>query len=56
MKKLLMISVLTSLLATSTAFAFELPSTNQQARGTEGPDTRYSATQQVRGTEGPDVR
>ncbi len=34
------ISLLATILTTSAAFAFELP-TSQPVKGTEGPDTRY---------------
>ena len=59
MKKLFVGSVLAAVLAASTAFAFELRS-SQPVKGTEGPDVRLAqsgqATQTVKGIEGPDVR
>ena len=59
MKNLFAASVFATVLAASTALAFELPST-QPIRGTEGPDTRltmsHRATQPITGIEGPDVR
>jgi hypothetical protein len=59
MKKLLVASVIASVLAASTAFAVELPS-SQPIKGTEGPGIRYGDSSRpappVRGTEGPDVR
>jgi len=59
MKKLLVVSAIVSVLATSTAFAFELPS-SQPVKGTEGPDIRYTDDTRpappVKGTEGPDIR
>lgn len=59
MKKLFAASAIATVLAASTAFAFELPST-QPIRGTEGPDIRLTqddqSTQPVRGIEGPDIR
>ncbi len=58
MKKLLAAGVIATVLAASTAFAYD--GTNQPVRGTEGPDIRRSqddqSTQPVKGTEGPDIR
>ena len=60
MKKLFAASVFATVLAASTAFAFELPSAPQPIRGTEGPDIRLTqddqSTQPIRGSEGPDIR
>ena len=59
MKKLFVASVIASVLAASTAFALELPS-SQPIKGTEGPDIRYTDDARpappVKGTEGPDIR
>jgi len=59
MKKVFAATLIATLLAASTALAFELPST-QPIRGTEGPDTRLTqddqSTQPIMGTEGPDIR
>lgn len=59
MKKLLVASVIASVFAASTAFAFERPS-SQPVKGTEGPDIRYTDDTRpappVKGTEGPDIR
>jgi len=59
MKKLFVASVIASVLAASTAFAFELPS-SQPIKGSEGPDIRFAdnapPAPPVRGTEGPDIR
>ncbi len=60
MKKLFAAGVMATVLAASTALAFELPSAPQPIRGTEGPDVRltvsHRATQSITGIEGPDVR
>jgi uncharacterized protein YdeI (BOF family) len=56
MKTLIVACLFATLLATSTAYAFEWPSAPQQPKGTEGPDTRHAAIQTVRGAEGPDAR
>lgn len=59
MRKLLVASVIASVLAASTAFAFESPS-SQPIKGTEGPGIRYTdegrPAPPVKGTEGPDIR
>lgn len=59
MKKVFVATLIATLLAASTAFAFELPS-SQPIRGTEGPDVRLrqadQSTQPIMGSEGPDVR
>ena len=59
MKKVFAATLIATLLAASTALAFELSST-QPIRGTEGPDTRLTqddqSTQPIMGTEGPDIR
>ncbi|HSC70318.1 MAG TPA: hypothetical protein VLH58_03145 [Candidatus Methylomirabilis sp.] len=59
MRKLFVASVIATVLAASTAMAFELPAT-QPVRGTEGPDVRLTqsdqATQPIKGVEGPDNR
>ncbi len=59
MKKLFVASLIATLLAASTAFAFDPPST-QPVRGTEGPEIRLTDDQQspqpVREPEGPDIR
>ena len=59
MKKLFAASVVATVLAASTALAFE-PSYMQPIRGTEGPDIRLVVVQHpslpVDGPEGPDVR
>lgn len=59
MKKVFATTLIATLLAASTALAFELPST-QPIRGTEGPDARLTqddqSTQPIRGLEGPDIR
>ena len=59
MRKLFVASVIASVLAASTAFAFELPAT-QPIRGTEGPDVRLTqddqAPQPIKGVDGPDIR
>jgi hypothetical protein len=59
MKKLFAATVITTVLAASMAFAFELPS-RQPVKGTEGPDVRLiqnnHSTQPDKGVEGPDVR
>jgi len=59
MKKVFAATLIATLIAASTALAFELPST-QPIRGTEGPDIRLTqddqSTQPIRGTEGPDIR
>lgn len=58
MKKLFAASVIAAVLTASTAFAFELPS-SQPIKGTEGPDVQLTksdqSTQPVKGIEGPDV-
>jgi hypothetical protein len=60
MKKLLAAGVIATVLAASTAFAFELPSTPQPIRGTEGPDVRLTQSGQptvpIKGVEGPGTR
>jgi hypothetical protein len=60
MKKLFAASVFATVLAASTAFAFELPSAPQPIKGIEGPDIRLAEVQHpslpVEGPEGPDVR
>lgn len=60
MKKLFAAGLVATVLAASTALAFELPSTPQPIRGTEGPDIRMTEVQHpsmhVEGPEGPDVR
>jgi hypothetical protein len=60
MKKLIAAAVISSVLAASTALAFELPSTPQPIRGTEGPDIRLTQTDQptqpIKGVEGPGIR
>lgn len=59
MKKLVFAGVIATVLAASTALAFELPST-QPIKGTEGPDVRltesHRPTQPVKGIEGPGIR
>ena len=59
MKTLLAVGVIATVLAASTAFAVETPS-SQSIKGTEGPDVRLTqaghSMQTVKGTEGPDVR
>ena len=59
MKKVFAATLIATLIAASTALAFELPST-QPIRGTEGPDIRLTqddqSTQPIMGTEGPDIR
>jgi len=59
MKKVFAATLIATLIAASTALAFELPST-QPIRGTEGPDIRLTqddqSTQPIRGSEGPDIR
>jgi hypothetical protein len=58
MKKLLATGLMAVLFAASTAFAFDVPST-QPIKGTEGPDVRVETErpgQPIKGTEGPDVR
>jgi hypothetical protein len=59
MKKLLSVCVVATVLAASSAFAFQLPD-QQPVRGIEGPDVRLStdhqSAQPSMGTEGPDVR
>ena len=59
MKKLIVASVIATVLAASTALAFEVPST-QPIRGTEGPDIRLTGVRHpsllVEGPEGPDIR
>jgi hypothetical protein len=59
MKKLFVASLIATMLAASTAFAFEARA-SQPVKGTEGPDIRLTAdrqsTQPVKGTEGPDIR
>lgn len=59
MKRLLVASVIFSVLTASTAFALASPS-SQPVKGTEGPDIRYSDDSRpappVKGTEGPDIR
>jgi hypothetical protein len=60
MKKLFAAAVIATVLAASTALAFELPSGPQPIRGIEGPDIRLTDVQQpamhVEDPEGPDVR
>jgi hypothetical protein len=59
MKKVFAATLIATLLAASTALAFERPST-QPIRGTEGPDIRLiqdnQATQPIKGIEGPGIR
>ncbi len=59
MKKVFAATLIATLLAASTALAFELPST-QPIRGTEAPDIRLTqddqSTQPIKGTEGPGIR
>ena len=59
MKKLFAGSLIATLLAVSTAFAAERPS-SPPVKGTEGPDTRVTqsaqSTQPVKGIEGPGIR
>ena len=59
MRKLFVASVIASVLAASTAFAFEQPAT-QPIRETEGPDVRLTqddqAPQPIKGVDGPDIR
>jgi hypothetical protein len=59
MKRLLVASVIVSVFAASTAFAFDMPS-SRPIKGTEGPDIRYADDSRpappVKGTEGPDIR
>ena len=55
MKKLVTASVFATVLAASTAFAFEVP-TSQPIKPIEGPNTRYAAFQPIQGIEGPDLR
>ncbi len=60
MKKLFAAGVIATVLAASTALAFELPSDPQPIRGTEGPDVRLTqddqSTQPIKGVEGPGIR
>ncbi len=60
MKKLFAAGLIATVLAASTAFAFELPSGPQPIRGTEGPDVRLTQndqpTQPIKGVEGPGIR
>lgn len=56
MKTAIVACMLATLLAASTAFAFEWPSDPQQPKGIEGPDIRHAAVQTVKGIEGPDIR
>ncbi len=59
MRNLLGAVLMAALLAASTAFAFEQPST-QPIKGTEGPDIRAEDEprpgQPIKGVEGPDIR
>jgi len=59
MKKVFAATLIATLLAASTAFAFELPS-SQPIRATEGPDARLTqddqSTQPIKGIEGPNTR
>lgn len=59
MKRLFAASVSATVLAASTALAFQLPS-SQPIKGIEGPDVRLTQNDQsrqpVKGIEGPDVR
>ncbi len=55
MKELFAASVFATVLAVSTAFAFEVPAT-QPIKPIEGPNTRYAAFQPIKGIEGPDIR
>ena len=52
MKKLFAASVFATVLAASTAFAFEVPTT-QPIKPIEGSNTRYAAFQPIKGLEGP---
>ena len=55
MRKLFAASVIATVFAASTAFAFEVPAT-QPIKPIEGPNTRYAALQPIKGIEGPDIR
>lgn len=59
MKSVFAAGLLAALLATSTAFTLELPST-QPIKGTEGPGIRAEDDprpgQPIKGVEGPDIR
>ncbi len=56
MKKVVAGGIFATLLAASTAFAFELPASQPTKHEPEGPDTRYGAVQSILGIEGPDGR
>ncbi len=60
MKKLFAARMILTILAASTAFAFELPSAPQPTKGIEGSDVRLTEVHYpslpVEGPEGPDVR
>jgi hypothetical protein len=59
MKRFFTTGLMAVVFAASTAFAFEVPST-QPIKGTEGPGIRATEDdgprQPVKGTEGPDIR
>ncbi len=44
MKTLIVAGMLATILAASTAFAFDWPKDPQQPKGTEGPDVQHSRT------------
>jgi hypothetical protein len=60
MNKLFAAGVIATVLAASTALAFELPSGPQPIRDTEGPDIRLTedgqSTQPIKPIEGPNTR